>query len=79
MQDSILEALFAVVIFFFPAVPAFGPYITGLMDKRNVESSRGITTWKQYNDCLTAFKFVRGLLYGDADRNLYEKEPGTDR
>jgi hypothetical protein len=29
--------LFAVVIFFFPAVPAFGPYITGLMDKRNNE------------------------------------------
>jgi hypothetical protein len=38
MLIILLEAFLVVIVFFFLAVLAFGPYITGLMDKRNRKS-----------------------------------------
>jgi hypothetical protein len=51
MPVIILETLLVVIVFFFLLVLAFGPYITGLTDKKNNERRICPLADKNCKDC----------------------------
>jgi hypothetical protein len=73
MPVNLLETLLVVIIFFFFVFLAFGPYITGLMDKKNYERKicplvdkdcKGCSYWLESGDVCYYPKMINGLKKG---------------